>query len=396
MKSNETSSLSGNGFSNWRKLSEILKSHEESPRHKENYKTWVETELRFTNKKTIDQQAQNLILSEMNRWKSVLERLISIVLYLAENNLAFRGKSDKLYTPRNGKFLGLVQLLAKYDPVMQEHVRLALNDEIATHYCSKTIQNELINLISNEVTLKIVQSLKIAKKIDCTPDISHLEQLSLTLRYLEFVDNDVKIQERFLGYLSVNDSTGKGLSDLIHGTLEKFEIKLIDCRGQGYDNGANMKGKHSGVQKRILDSNPLAHYVPCGCHSLNLVLCDAARSSLKSVTMFGVIQRLYTLFSASVKRWDILTDHVKDLTLKEHGDTRWESRIESVKAVRYQISGIHDALLTLAEKTKKTDPAISNEAESLIDHISKFDFLVSLTVRCSFSSKYYQQNITIS
>ncbi|KAI8541986.1 hypothetical protein RHMOL_Rhmol08G0104000 [Rhododendron molle] len=51
-----------------------------------------------------------------------------------------------------------------------------------------------------------------------------------------------------------------------------------DLRGQGYDNSSNMKGKNKGVQKRLLDKNPRAFYTPCGCHSLNLALCDMANS----------------------------------------------------------------------------------------------------------------------
>ena len=94
-------------------------------------------------------------------------------------------------------------------------------------------------------------------------------------------------------------------------------------------NGANMKEKNIGVQKRILDINPLAVYVPCGCHSYNLALCDAAKSSLKSVTLFGVLQRLFTLFSASVHRWKILTDHLGLYTIKKLSDTCWEARISS-------------------------------------------------------------------
>lgn len=87
----------------------------------------------------------------------------------------------------------------------------------------------------------------------------------------------------------------------------------LDCTGQGYGNGANMKDKHSGVQRRIIVKNPLAFFMPCVCHSLNLVLCDAAKSSTNSVTLFGVLERLYTLFSVSVNRWQLLVDHLKNL-----------------------------------------------------------------------------------
>jgi hypothetical protein len=64
--------------------------------------------------------------------------------------------------------------------------------------------------------------------------------------------------ERFLGFTSIDDSIGKGLSNVTLKLLEKNKPELKHCRGQGYDNGANIKGKTSGVQKRILDLNPLA------------------------------------------------------------------------------------------------------------------------------------------
>jgi hypothetical protein len=63
-----------------------------------------------------------------------------------------------------------------------------------------------------------------------------------------------------------------------------------------------MKGKERGVQKRLLDINPKAFYTHCGCHSLNLVLCDIANSCPKAISFFGIVQRIYTLFSLSTKQ----------------------------------------------------------------------------------------------
>ncbi len=37
------------------------------------------------------------------------------------------------------------------------------------------------------------------------------------------------------------------------------------------DNGSNMSGKYSGLQARIRGKNPLADYIPCFAHFLNLV-----------------------------------------------------------------------------------------------------------------------------
>lgn len=49
-------------------------------------------------------------------------------------------ESDKLFTPNNGKFIGLVQLLANFDPIMEGHVRLPVNGDLTDHFCCKNIQ----------------------------------------------------------------------------------------------------------------------------------------------------------------------------------------------------------------------------------------------------------------
>jgi len=63
-----------------------------------------------------------------------------------------------------------------------------------------------------------------------------------------------------------------------------------------------MKGKHQGVHQKFLDINPRSFYTSYGCHSLNLVLCDMANSCPKATSFFGVLWRIYTLFSSSTKK----------------------------------------------------------------------------------------------
>ncbi|KAM3704566.1 hypothetical protein ACJW31_03G015100 [Castanea mollissima] len=140
-----------------------------------------------------------------------------------------------------------------------------------------------------------------------------------------------------------------------------------------------IKRKKQGVQKRILDINSKAFYTPCGCHNLNLVLCDMANSCPKAISFFGVVQRIYTLFSSSTKRWKILQDNVTGLTLKPLSQTRWESRIESVKAIKFQILEIRDALLQLAKTSE--DPKTKSEADCLATYeIESFEFLLAMTI----------------
>jgi hypothetical protein len=121
---------------------------------------------------------------------------------------------------------------------------------------------------------------------------------------------------------------------VLENELKILDLDIDDVRGQGYDNGSNMKGKHQGVRRKFLDVNPRAFYFACGCHSLNLTLCDMdIKTCGKAKDFFGIIQCIYTTFANSTKKWQILKDNITGLTLKSVLTTRWQSRIDSVKAI---------------------------------------------------------------
>lgn len=69
---------------------------------------------------------------------------------------------------------------------------------------------------------------------------------------------------------------------------------------------------------------------------------------------------------------------MKNLTLKNVCETRWESRVNSLQAVRYQYAEVKRALEE--EYRQSTDPVASSEAKSLADNLEKFEFLLSLVI----------------
>ncbi|KAI3737329.1 hypothetical protein L2E82_27327 [Cichorium intybus] len=375
--------LDNEGYADWQHLSTRLKEHEVGLEHLTNLATWFEMRERLKVNETIDKVAYDQFKKERERWRQVILRIIALVKYLAKYSLAFRGTDEKLYTKSNGNFLGAIEMFEEFDPIMKEHVRRITNDDIHVHYLGPKIQNEVILLLAHEIKREIIKQIKEAKYysiiLDCTLDTSHLEQMSLIVRYVNFSSNSVTVEESFLGFLNVDDTTGKGLFDVTHDELKSLGLDIDDMRGQGYDNGSNMRGKHQGVQTRFLKINPRAFYTPCGCHSLNLALCDMAKSCGKVKDFFGVIQRIYTIFSNSTKRWQILKDNIKGLTPKSLSATRWESRIDSVKAITLQVSDIREALLEVAEKDN--DVKIQSEAKSLAtNELGEFEFLVSIVI----------------
>ncbi|KAL4083829.1 hypothetical protein QTP88_009364 [Uroleucon formosanum] len=136
------------GFSDWHNVSVALTVHEKAPNHFKAYGIWIEIEKRLKLNKTIDAEYQRITNMETDYWVKVLDRLLSVTLYLSKNNLTFRGSSDKFYTQSNGKFLSLVELLEfikinrdQFDQILVKAKAIA--DELGVDYEIKVVRKRI-------------------------------------------------------------------------------------------------------------------------------------------------------------------------------------------------------------------------------------------------------------
>jgi hypothetical protein len=155
--------------------------------------------------------------------------------------------------------------------------------------------------MEKKLELSIITEIKTAKyfaiSVDSTPDVAHIDQLTFIVRY---VKENGKPVERFIRFIELYGHGAANMTDVITQLINDMGLNMDNCRGQSYDNASNMSGIYSGLQARIKEINPLAHFVPCAAHSLNLVGTCAAESCPNAVSYFGFVQSLYNFFSINI------------------------------------------------------------------------------------------------
>ena len=108
---------------------------------------------------TIEEALPESLLEKTNFWQNVLERLVNVTLMLAKCNLPFRGFSKELSKDNKSNFLSIIQLLAKYDTVLDKLLQLPKG---SPKYLSPLVQNELISLLTEEILRDIKSELQSA------------------------------------------------------------------------------------------------------------------------------------------------------------------------------------------------------------------------------------------
>lgn len=361
------------GYSDWSRTTRVLNNHETSKSH---LTAMVKMLTRSKLTSRVDVQLITQVEKEKCYWRQVLYRVVATVKLLARLGLPFRGhrESDSSVSIKNkGNFLTCMKYLAEFDDFLKEHLeKYESCGSGSTNYLSHQTYDEILTLMAKKLEKSFSDEVKNAQYfsiiVDSTPDVSHVDQLTFVLRY---VKSDGQIVERFFCFLPIKSHKAEFLKDTVLKKVSDLGLDMKNCRGQCYDNASNMSGVYAGLQAKIKEISPTAFYVPCSSHSLNLVGNNAAECCSSAVSFFDFIQKVYTFFSASTHRWDVLKSNLqpKQKVVKQLSDTRWSARADAVSALRKTYSEIRQALIEISEcETEKLLAKI--EAKSLA---KKFD-----------------------
>ncbi|XP_008188101.1 52 kDa repressor of the inhibitor of the protein kinase-like [Acyrthosiphon pisum] len=252
-------------------------------------------------------------------------------------------------------------------------------------FVSITVQNELINICGSIITDKLIKEVKDSDfysiLCDETSYLAHIEQMSLSVRYVDTTTCTIK--ENFICFVSVFECTGENLANVIIQKLKELGLSLEFLRCQGYDGGANMSGKYKGVQARILNLQPKTSYTHCASHRLNLTLLKAC-NVLPIKKLFSTVKEVCNFVRDSPKRVDlfkkVITEHLptsKSIILIKLCETRW---VESHEAILRFSDMILPIIIFLEDVIGNTDGNILSKCNGLLQSVLNFEFILSLEV----------------
>ena len=131
---------------------------------------------------------------------------------------------------------------------------------------------------------------------DETTDKSIKSQLSIVVRY----SKGDTLTERCIGMINQSNLKGKALADTILSHLKSLNLPSEKRIGHGYDEASSKSGKRKDVQAIIKEPCPLAVYVYCSAHVLNLVLVKSCGIP-KIHSTFDFIENIASFLNQAVK-----------------------------------------------------------------------------------------------
>ncbi|XP_050064886.1 uncharacterized protein LOC126553816 [Aphis gossypii] len=176
------------GYNDWKNANQRFNWHENS---QENKNSIIKLKLRGKELGKIDNSVVLQLQEEtILYWRNVLKRIVATIKSLTSRGLPLRGHNSIFGSNYNENYMMSLELLAQFDSFLADHIaRFSNKGSGTTSYLSHSICDEFIQLITKKMKNTIIQELVKSKyfsiSVDSTPDISHVDQLSFMVRYVQ-------------------------------------------------------------------------------------------------------------------------------------------------------------------------------------------------------------------
>ena len=373
------------GFRDWKHATGktgALSRHSSCYSHKQAELAWSQYKLNSKKGTTIAERLGSARSVTITQNRHYIGTIADIILLCSRQEIALRGHRESSDSMNRGNFLEILHFIAKRDPGVKERLE---NGPKNAKYTSPEIQNSILHIMAGILQQKISLAAKQAGVYsilaDETKDCSKVEQLAIVLRYVEV--STACVHEHFLTYVKAESLNAEGLSSYILDTLQKFGLDPKNIVSQGYDGASVMSGHCSGVQQHIKAVAPMAVYVHCYAHCLNLVLVDSTKSVAEASEFFALLEMLYVFMSASkahtifVQQQSVLHPGKPVRELQQLSDTRWACRFDAVDAICSTFDAILLSLQTIMDGNDKVKAV---EASGIYMQIHSFKFLTTLVL----------------
>ncbi|XP_078536808.1 zinc finger MYM-type protein 1-like [Lissotriton helveticus] len=369
------------GMVDLKHIAEKIKKHALTRNHMENLTrlgmlgedALIEQQINDAYRKSVQKHNE-----AVDKNRQILSKIIDCICFCDAFELALQGHDESETSSKPGIFQRLVDLMATIDKDLETHFVRAT----VFKGTSNTIQNELFDCMLEIIRSHIVQELRntdfVAIQADDTTDVATKTQSVLVFRYL---DSDRNVVDRFYGFTHLRNSSAATITEAILCQLNLIfpdlpqKQKLI---AQSYDGASVMSGSLGGVQKRIRDVYPNAHFVHCYAHQLNLIMQQAVSKIRETRVFFQDIGGIAAFFTRSPKRTETLHDIV-DKSIPRGSSTRWNFHIRTVNLIFEHREGREKCFVTIGAR-EDFDHTSQNEAHGFIRTLQdkEFQFLLFL------------------
>ncbi|KAK3911265.1 52 kDa repressor of the inhibitor of the protein kinase [Frankliniella fusca] len=382
-------------------------------------------------------QTQKLV--DLEEKKILIKKIIETIILCGRQNIALRGRRDSgrltLDAPsdqNDGNLRTLLRFRAQVgDEVLKQKL---MENKSKLKYISPQNQNEFIRFCGEEIlksiTTRVLAARFFAIMFDESPDISHISQMSLVLRYVDCSSDPqhATVREDFIMFIDarqaaadmllplppveaaesvgpeteiINDEAyldddmreeeetrRPGPEPILSGEiLGKIAIKAVtedlgldikNCVAVATDSCSVMMSEARGAVAEILKVAKHAVKTPCGSHVLNNSLSQSSKVQQVKTTS-SVMQQTSTFMNSSSKRNFVVRDIMKRAGMPKLCETRFIERQDAYLMFRDNISSIIEVLQEIMSWNESKAVA---DAQSLILSLSNPAFVVTLVCMC--------------